>query len=326
MVSVFISYSHDSAEHKNWVKELSNQLSNRGISVIYDESDLKPGYEIDKFMRESIDSADFVLVIGTPHYRNKAEVEMQGYTSVEYQYIRQATKELRDAGRQEEAEKKFIAILRAGDEKDSIPQHIRGKFWVDLRDTNPQYDEYLEKLCKQLLSDDKVDSDTHEVLIPYDESVVHEHPLIETLKNYTQLVESGQNNEGRWYIKRYDPIDKKEVTLLFQNPQEYDKKYAELYGRLPGYVTYFSAQKARLNIPDELAELLKSAQTDYNATYIAYSSGATQTPAIRSDMREKYETLDYVMRDISSQIKNDPTIKLTTADYDSLNLRDENEQ
>ena len=43
---VFISYSHDSAEHKQWVLEFATTLRNRGVDAILDQWDLKPGDDL----------------------------------------------------------------------------------------------------------------------------------------------------------------------------------------------------------------------------------------------------------------------------------------
>ena len=37
---VFVSYSHDSEEHKGWVNELAQFISKGGIEVIFDQWDL----------------------------------------------------------------------------------------------------------------------------------------------------------------------------------------------------------------------------------------------------------------------------------------------
>ena len=47
---VFISYSHDSPEHKRWVLELSKKLRNNGVDVILDQWDLSPGDNLTQFM------------------------------------------------------------------------------------------------------------------------------------------------------------------------------------------------------------------------------------------------------------------------------------
>ena len=43
---VFISYSHDSADHKEWVLDFATTLRNRGVDAILDQWDLKPGDDL----------------------------------------------------------------------------------------------------------------------------------------------------------------------------------------------------------------------------------------------------------------------------------------
>ena len=40
---VFISYSHDSPEHRRWVSELGAKLRHSGVDAILDQWDLGPG-------------------------------------------------------------------------------------------------------------------------------------------------------------------------------------------------------------------------------------------------------------------------------------------
>jgi len=47
---VFISYSHDSPQHKTWVAELAAKLVDKGIDVTFDRWDLKRGGDVPKYM------------------------------------------------------------------------------------------------------------------------------------------------------------------------------------------------------------------------------------------------------------------------------------
>jgi hypothetical protein len=67
---VFITYSWDSAAHKNWVKGLADRLIQNGIEVRLDQYDLQPGESFTHFMEVSIAKTDRVLVILTPQNLN----------------------------------------------------------------------------------------------------------------------------------------------------------------------------------------------------------------------------------------------------------------
>jgi hypothetical protein len=70
---VFMSYSHDSSEHKRWVAYLSGELRKNGIDVILDQWDLPLGGDATRFMEEGVRDADRVLVVCTEIYVRKAD-------------------------------------------------------------------------------------------------------------------------------------------------------------------------------------------------------------------------------------------------------------
>ena len=55
---VFISYSHDSEEHKAGVADLARFLVSNGIEVVIDAWNLRRGEDIPKFMEDGLSSAD----------------------------------------------------------------------------------------------------------------------------------------------------------------------------------------------------------------------------------------------------------------------------
>lgn len=69
---VFISYSHDSLEHKQWVLELSTRLRTNGVDAVLDQWELRPGDDLPKFMEINLAQADRVLMICTDNYVAKA--------------------------------------------------------------------------------------------------------------------------------------------------------------------------------------------------------------------------------------------------------------
>ena len=75
---VFISYSHDSQQHKEWVLGLATALRTNGIDAVLDQWDLSPGQDIAAFMARGIRTADRVLLICTGPYVSKAETGVGG--------------------------------------------------------------------------------------------------------------------------------------------------------------------------------------------------------------------------------------------------------
>jgi hypothetical protein len=78
----FISYSHDTLEHKKWVLELATRLRNNGIDAILDQFELQPGDDVPHFMEKHLASANKILMICTEKYVEKAN---QGQGGVGYE-------------------------------------------------------------------------------------------------------------------------------------------------------------------------------------------------------------------------------------------------
>jgi hypothetical protein len=75
---VFISYSHDTTQHKDWVRGLASELRTNGIDAVLDQWDLSPGQDMAAFMAGGIQTADRVLLICTDPYVSKAEAGTGG--------------------------------------------------------------------------------------------------------------------------------------------------------------------------------------------------------------------------------------------------------
>lgn len=69
---VFISYSHDSQEHKIWVADIARKLIENGIDVILDQWDLRLGDDVPKFMEKAVREAQRVLMVCTEPFVYKA--------------------------------------------------------------------------------------------------------------------------------------------------------------------------------------------------------------------------------------------------------------
>ena len=69
---VFISYSQDSVEFADKVLNLSNKLRREGINAILDQYEESPAEGWPRWMENNIESADYVLIIGSNGYLDKA--------------------------------------------------------------------------------------------------------------------------------------------------------------------------------------------------------------------------------------------------------------
>lgn len=140
--TVFISYSHDSAAHKQWVMDFATTLRNRGVDAVLDQWDLKPGDDLPHFMETQLASADFALMICTERYVQKANA---GEGGVGYEKMIMTSSLL---GKIDSS--KVIPIIRQAGSKD-VPTFLKTKLYVDF--SNDEDVEYsLDELLRVLLN------------------------------------------------------------------------------------------------------------------------------------------------------------------------------
>lgn len=136
---VFISYSWEDIEHKEWALNLVDRLINDGIDAHIDQYELRHGDRLPQFMEQEITNADYVLIICTPNYKEKADNRQAG---VGYEgHI------ISGALMQGHHERKFIPIIRKGEIRDSFPTYLLGKLGIDFKDDNKFEQNYSDLLA-----------------------------------------------------------------------------------------------------------------------------------------------------------------------------------
>lgn len=140
--SCIISYSHDSNNHKDWVRYLAERLVASGIDVHLDQWDVGAGGDLTKFMETGIRECDFVLLVCTPEYTRKAD-SREGGVGYETAIVTGAIFD------KVSSPEKFVPLLRKGNKKDSIPSYLKGKKFIDFRKDN-EFDSSLEELLRHL--------------------------------------------------------------------------------------------------------------------------------------------------------------------------------
>ena len=138
---VFISYSHDSPEHKRWVSELAARLRHNGIDAILDQWDLGPGDDITLFMESGLMDSDRVLVICTDTYVSKANA---GEGGVGYERIIVTAQLIQNLGTN-----KFIPVIRQASGEEKTPACLATRMYIDLRDEG-QFEAEFDKLLHEL--------------------------------------------------------------------------------------------------------------------------------------------------------------------------------
>jgi hypothetical protein len=138
---VFISYSHDSDQHKDWVRTVAIALRTKGIDAVLDQWDLKPGQDMAAFMANGIRTADRALLICTAPYVAKAEA---GTGGVGYERLI-VTAEVIGAI----DTIKFIPIVRNNGGPRKVPDFLGPRLYIDFSDDD-QYEAKLEELIREV--------------------------------------------------------------------------------------------------------------------------------------------------------------------------------
>src|SRR5271166_2065410 len=148
---VFLSYSHDSAEHADRVLALADSLCDRGIDVIFDRYvHPAPAEGWPRWMERNLDAADFVLMVCTATYRRRVrgEEEPGQGTGVRWQ----GTLICNRIAYGEPGGIRFIPILLPGAEPTHIPDPVRGHNHYRLATfdlTDPGYEALYRHLTGQ---------------------------------------------------------------------------------------------------------------------------------------------------------------------------------
>ena len=137
----FVSYSWDSDAHRRWVRDFATRLRRDGVDAALDQWHAIPGDQLTAFMEAAIRENDFVLIVCTPRYKEKAD-KRTGGVGYEGGVM---TAELFVEGR----ERKFIPILRNGSWADASPSWLAGKYFINLSG-NPYSDNAYNDLLDTL--------------------------------------------------------------------------------------------------------------------------------------------------------------------------------
>lgn len=204
----FISYSHESEEHKEWVRNLASKFVENKVTVFLDQWDLKYGHDLPSYMETRIRESDFILLICTPVFAEKANngdggvgYEKGIITGEIYQNIHSPTK--------------FIPVLKDGNDVKSLPSYLKGKLYADFRDDS-KFEEVFQDILRHIFNDPKyVKPSTNKV--NHSSNAVVESSNGKT-ERFTKLCQFAMQR----YPKGFDLYQKEEV-VAFAN--EYVKKY-----------------------------------------------------------------------------------------------------
>ncbi len=138
---VFVSYSHDSEVHKEWVIRFASDLRAAGIDATLDRWDLAAGQDKVTFMVQGIANSDRVVMVCSEPYVQKAN---HGRGGVRYEGLI-ITGELVESI----DTKKFIPIIRANNSTQKTPKFMGARIFIDFN-IDSDYKVKIEELVREI--------------------------------------------------------------------------------------------------------------------------------------------------------------------------------
>ena len=144
--TVFISYSHDSAEHADRVLALSNRLRADGIDCILDQYETSPPENWPRWMDNHIRKSDFVLMVCTDTYCRRVTGEEEPGTGLGVRWEGNLIyQHIYNAGA---ANSRFVPVLLDGGGVEHIPTPVQGAMHY-LVHTPKGYEDLYRRITNQ---------------------------------------------------------------------------------------------------------------------------------------------------------------------------------
>ncbi|MDT9000178.1 TIR domain-containing protein [Paucibacter sp. APW11] len=141
---VFISYSWDSVEHKQWVQQLADDLQEqvKDLDVTYDQRGMNHRVDRNQFMEAGIYESDAVLAIITQKYTDKANTRVGG---VGRETAMAAERHFSESG--SKSRTPILAIKREATA--DLPHYLKASLYFDFTSAGA-YNASLEELKREL--------------------------------------------------------------------------------------------------------------------------------------------------------------------------------
>jgi len=141
---VFISYSHDNEEHKNWVLQLATRLRYNGVNVILDRWNLKLGSDLASFMEKGLSKSHRVICVCSDVYVKRAN-EGKGGAGYEKQIM---TEELIKDQNTDLA----IPLIKNNPGERKTPTFLGGRMYISFEEAH-LYEVRYEELLRDILDE-----------------------------------------------------------------------------------------------------------------------------------------------------------------------------
>lgn len=133
---VFVSYSHDSDAHKDWVLTLATRLVANGVDVVLDQWDLTLGSDLPRFMESGLSSAERVIAVCSERYIQKAN---SGQGGVGYEKMILTAQLMQNI-----ASDRIVPVIRNNNSEPLLPTFLGTRVFIDFRDDLAYESKYAE--------------------------------------------------------------------------------------------------------------------------------------------------------------------------------------
>ena len=122
-IRIFVSYSHTSPDHEQWVERLGTFLRESGIDARLDIWNLRYGMDLPQFMTNELALAARVILISDEKYAEKADGRVGG-VGWETMIVQG------DMANQPPDSNKYLVIVRSKDIEAGLPRYLKTKFVI----------------------------------------------------------------------------------------------------------------------------------------------------------------------------------------------------
>lgn len=195
-ITVFISYSWDSEDHKEWVLNLANRLRSDGIDVILDRYYLRPGKNLPFFVEDSLRKSKRTIIVLTPNYKLKAEKRLGGVGQEFSMINNELLKNVVDNQR-------IIPLLKEGNQDLSIPEFLQQYIFINFSQDS-HFENQYEELVREIFDEPKVKIPElgKKPLFDRKEDKENEEKKKEVPSSISKIIEQSQNLTNSSYTKR----------------------------------------------------------------------------------------------------------------------------
>lgn len=142
--TVFVSYSHDNEEHKDWVLQLATRLRSNGVNIILDRWNLTLGSDLASFMERGLSKSHRIICVCSEKYVEKANNGIGG-AGYEKQIM---TAELVA----DQNTNWVIPLIKSNPNNRKTPIFLAGRMYIDFEESN-LYETKYEELLRDLLDE-----------------------------------------------------------------------------------------------------------------------------------------------------------------------------